>query len=361
MGSKTATTFSDVRNVVDLDFHLVESESDLQPYLEEPFRSMVSRPDAGEVSHYNTTKFFLDGVDGDIGPDVAPTPEDIDAVMTDLSIDRATLNPGLNLNLVTVNNDRYASALASAYNEWTTDTFIDPSAGRYGTMRFCPRFPERAAAEVETWADTDGIVGAILGPTSVRDPIGHPRFDPIYEALEDAGMPLLLHNSILSLQHVFPGQFDNMNTFMEARGVGHPMGQMLSLSTLLVNGVPERFPDLDVVVMESGLGWIPYMARRLDYYYSSRREDAPALTRPPSEYIDESFYFTTQPIEGADDPSYVQQVIEWIGPENVMFSSDYPHSDFDNSNALYDALRDGFDADTIDRIYGGNAMEVLAY
>jgi predicted TIM-barrel fold metal-dependent hydrolase len=44
-----------------------------------------------------------------------------------------------------------------------------------------------------------------------------------------------------------------------------------------------------------------------------------------------------------------------------MFSSDYPHSDFDYSDALYSTLRDGFDSEDIEAIYGGNAKEVLDY
>jgi predicted TIM-barrel fold metal-dependent hydrolase len=281
--------------------------------------------------------------------------------MAEMGIDRVTLNPGLNLNLVTVHNDRYAVALASAYNEWVTEEFLDASEGMYGTIRICPRYPERAVAEIETYSDSSAVVGVMLGPTGFANPMGHPRFDPIYEALEDAGFPLLMHNSVLSLQHVFPGAFEGMNTFMEARAVGHPMGQMNLLASLIVNGIPERFPGLDIIMMESGLGWIPYMKRRLDYYYSSRREDAPHLRRPPSEYIEDNFYFTTQPIEGADDPTYVQQIVEWIGTESVMFASDYPHSDFDFSDELFGTLRDGFTMAEIDQLYGGNALDVLAY
>jgi len=359
MSSKQLESFSEITEIVDLDFHLVESEEELVPYLESPFSEMLSRSGIAETSNYNQTKFLLDGVGGDIGPEVAPEPADIKAVMSDLDIDRVTLNPGLNLNLVTVHNDRYAVALASAYNEWVTESFFDPSEGMYGTIRICPRFPDRAVEEIERYADAEGVVGVMLGPTGFMNPLGHPRFDDIWAALEAAELPLLLHNSVLSLQHVMPGQFEGMNTFLEARAVGHPTGQMTNLANLLVAGVPERFPDLDFIVMESGLGWIPYMTRRLDYYYSSRRQDAPGLTKPPSEYIDDSFWFTTQPIEGADDPEYVQQIISWIGPENLMFSSDYPHSDFDYSDELYSTLRDGFDRDAIEAIYGGNAREVL--
>jgi len=360
MSSQTIQQYGDIETVADLDFHLIETEEDLLPYLEEPYESMLSR-DGVAASHYNPTKFFLDGVDGEEGPEATYTKAEVKSVMEEMGIDRVTLNPGTNLNLVTVHNDDYAVALASAYNEWVTDTFLDASEGMYGSMRFSPRYPERAAEEIEKWADHDAIVGAILGPPGYMNSLGHPRMDPIYEALEDNGLPLLIHNSVLSLQHVMPGQFEGMNTFMEARGVGHPVGQMNHLANLIVGGVPERFSDLDIVIMESGLGWIPYMTRRLDYYYSARREDAPDLKKPPSEYFDSNFYVTTQPIEGSDDPSYVQQIIEWIGPDNIMFASDYPHSDFDFADALFNNLRDGFEPSAIEKVYGGNAMEALDY
>lgn len=361
MSSKSLKSFSDVEEIVDLDFHLVESEEELVPYLESPFTEMLSRPGIAETSNYNQTKFLLDGVGGDIGPEVASEPDDIKEVMADLDIDRVTLNPGLNLNLVTVHNDRYAVALASAYNEWATETVFDASEGLYGTIRISPRFPDRAVEEIQKYSDTDEVVGVMLGSPGFMNPLGHPRFDDVWAALEEAELPLLIHNSVLSLQHVMPGQFEGMNTFLEARAVGHPTSQMTTLTNLLVAGIPERFPDLNIVLMECGLGWIPYMARRLDYYYSSRRQDAPGLEKPPSEYIDDSFWFTTQPIEGTDDPSYVQQIIEWVGPENLMFSSDYPHSDFDYSDQLYNTLRDGFDRKAIEAIYGGNAKSVLDY
>jgi len=364
MSSETLTdSFGSVGPVVDMDFHLTESEADLREYLEEPIKEMVTREGIGNkgADHYNKNKFFLDGVGGDLGPEYAGSPEAIRRVMSELSLDRATLNQGLNLNMATVHNDRYAAALASAYNEWVSDRILDPDAGMYGTIAFAPHIPERAAEEVETWAGADQFVGAMLGPTGISEPLGHRRYFPVYEALEDAGFPLLLHNSVLAYQHEFPRQYEGTNTFFEIKATGHPMNHMVTMASLMAGGVPERFPDLDIVVMEAGLGYIPYFVKRMDYYYSIRREDLAALEKPPSEYVDDSFYFTTQPIEGTDDPGYVQQIVEWIGADNVMFSSDYPHTDFDNSDALYKTLRGAFDEETIGDIYGGTATEVLAY
>jgi predicted TIM-barrel fold metal-dependent hydrolase len=69
----------------------------------------------------------------------------------------------------------------------------------------------------------------------------------------------------------------------------------------------------------------------LDEAWSQLREDVPHLTRPPSEYIREHVWFTTQPIEEPDDPAHLETALRHIGMnDRIMFASDYPHWDFDS-------------------------------
>jgi predicted TIM-barrel fold metal-dependent hydrolase len=100
---------------------------------------------------------------------------------------------------------------------------------------------------------------------------------------------------------------------------------------------------------------------RLDHEYPMKPEDSPLLTKRPSEYVRENFYFTSQPVEGIDHPEYVCNTIRAFGgTENLLFASDYPHHDFDNSNELLRALKTSFTDDEIEAIYGGNAREVYS-
>ena len=56
----------------------------------------------------------------------------------------------------------------------------------------------------------------------------------------------------------------------------------------------------------------------------------PHLKRPPSEYLREHFWFTTQPIEEPEDPDHLVEMFDWIGWDRMLFSTDYPHWDFDD-------------------------------
>ena len=60
------------------------------------------------------------------------------------------------------------------------------------------------------------------------------------------------------------------------------------------------------------------------------RAEVPHLTRAPSEYVREHFWFATQPIEEPENPAHLTDIIDWLGWDRLVFSSDYPHWDFDD-------------------------------
>ena len=74
--------------------------------------------------------------------------------------------------------------------------------------------------------------------------------------------------------------------------------------SLITEGVFERFPNLKVALIESGFSWAPSLGWRMDKQWAHMRKETPHLKRPPSDY--------------------------WIGWDRMMFSSDYPHWDFDD-------------------------------
>jgi len=205
-------------------------------------------------------------------------------------------------------------------------------------------------------------VAAVFLPSGgVNPPLGDRRYDPIYEACERADLPLLLHNVAGGAMTSFPIQHQAFGRHMPTHVVAHPMQHMVNLSHMMTTGVPERFPDLRLVFQEAGLGWVPYLLNRLDYEFYGQRQDAPVLERPPSEYVDEQWYFTSQPVEGMDKPGYVAQTIRLMGEDNLMFASDYPHHDFDHADDLLRQLTGEFDREAIEAIFGGTATEVYRF
>jgi predicted TIM-barrel fold metal-dependent hydrolase len=108
-----------------------------------------------------------------------------------------------------------------------------------------------------------------------------------------------------------------------------------NLASLVIEGVLERFPKLKIVYIEGGFGWIPSAMWRMDQHFERFRSEVPHLKRKPSEYVREHFWFTTQPIDEPDDAKHLRQLIEWVGVDRLLFSSDYPHWDYDDARFAF--------------------------
>jgi Amidohydrolase len=120
--------------------------------------------------------------------------------------------------------------------------------------------------------------------------------------------------------------------------------------------IPERFPKLKVMWLESGLAWIPFMMQRFDNEYMIRTSEAAALKKLSSDYM-RDMYFASQPME-ITDLRLLEQTLRVINAETqLVYSSDYPHWDFDLPSTIYDLP---FLSETAKRnILGGNAIRLF--
>lgn len=361
-------SLSELDTIVDCDAHLTEFQSDFLPYLDDPFYSMLNSGRSSDdqwgylSSFYPTAGYLTSMHTGQAKVDSVRTPEDVTDGMDLLNTDKVVLTPTLNLYLGMVHHDDLAAALAHAYNEWLLDTHLDASENRYGAAIVAAQKPDAAAEEIDDKAGENGIAAILIPSSGVHPSLGHPMYDPIYEAAEEAGLPIMMHAGSSGMLRSFPMQYVGTSRWLSAHVPYHAMQAMMHISTMLTQGVPVKFPELNIVQQEAGLGWIPYFIHRYDAEYMGKRHDAPLLKKAPSEYIREQFFFTSQPIEGRDDPAYVRNTIRaFAGEHSLMFSSDYPHNDFDNSDELLKLLRPEFTGQEISNIYGATANEVFAF
>jgi uncharacterized protein len=131
----------------------------------------------------------------------------------------------------------------------------------------------------------------------------------------------------------------------------------LQLTSMVMEGVFERLPDLRFVLIEGGFGWVPSLLWRLDRAWQRMRDETPHLKRPPSDYIRRQVWFTTQPMEEPDQSEHLCDTIEWIGWDRLLFATDYPHWDFDDPMTcmklrLTDQQRYDFFLGNALRVYG---------
>jgi predicted TIM-barrel fold metal-dependent hydrolase len=118
----------------------------------------------------------------------------------------------------------------------------------------------------------------------------------VYAALEERNLPIAFHAHF----NWRDSMFKQCNRFISTHALGFAFYNIVQLTNWIVNGIPERFPKLKTIWMESGLAWIPFVMQRLDNEYLMRSNECPLLKKKPSEYMRE-FYYSSQPMEVGDD------------------------------------------------------------
>ena len=186
------------------------------------------------------------------------------------------------------------------------------------------------------------------------EPLGQRRYWPIYEAAEEAGLPIGVHAFGFGGN---PITASGWPSYYIEEMVGHSQCQQTALASLVLEGVFERYPKLNMVMVEAGFGWAPSLAWRLDRNWERLRSEVPHVKRPPSEYIREHIWWTTQPMEDPERRDHLFDVIDWIGWDKLLFATDYPHWDYDDPSRVLppgvsDANREAFYLGNAKKVYG---------
>ena len=244
-----------------------------------------------------------------------------------------------------------AAALCAALNDWQREEWLAADPRFLGSI--CPPYedPDLAVAEIERVAGDRRFVQVLL-PGTPELQLGNRRYWPIYRAAAEAGLPVALHTGGLE-QH---GSTGWPSYYLEMH-VWNGNSMAVQLLSLLTSGVFAEIPDLQVVSVECGIAWAAALSWALDDAWRAFGETEPTrLDRPPSELLREHVWFTTQPIEEPDDPADLAFAFAALGMEDrILFSTDYPHWDFD---APDQTLPRRLDPEVRAAILGGNAARL---
>jgi predicted TIM-barrel fold metal-dependent hydrolase len=254
-----------------------------------------------------------------------------------------------------------------AHNRWLADFCAAAPGRRAGIAQIMLHDVDAAVSEVE-WAAEAGLTGGILlpgaPPGSGVEPLYSPVYEPLWQACEDAGLPLN-HHSGSAVPPLGDQPVDNVMFLLEVTWWAHR-----ALWHLIFGGVLERHPDLQLVFTEQGTSWIPETLGTLDYFFSRMGSSAGSqeqewgaevvgkLSLRPSEYwarqchVGSSFM---RPAEAA-----LRHV---VGIDKIMWGSDYPHkeSSYPFSRAALRRTFAGIDAAEVQQMLGRNAAELYGF
>jgi predicted TIM-barrel fold metal-dependent hydrolase len=215
----------------------------------------------------------------------------------------------------------FAPALATAVNRWLAEEWLDLDERLLGSAVIAPQHTASAVEEVERIAADPRFVQILL-PARSSEPYGNQRYWPIWEAAAAHGLALAITYGGAATSA--PTALNWPPSFYETYAAA-PTQFGSHLASLVFSGILDRFPELKIVMVESGWTWLPHVLWRMDWEWKSQRREVPWVRDSPSDYVRRNFRFTTAPVDAPDDLRQLGEVIEQLESDEVlMYGSDYP-------------------------------------
>jgi uncharacterized protein len=320
---------------VDCDLHpgLEGTRTTLYPYLDDHWKEQVTTRgiDGLDLTSYLPTMPLCCRPDwqpakGKPGSDFAQfTKQALDGFGTSIGICNVLYGAQA------VHDPYMASAFCRAINDWIAQEWLDRDPRLRASIVIPLQDPGLAIAEIERRAADPRFV-SILVLAQGEDLLGRRQYWPIYKVAEKHKLPLAIHAG--SQYRMAPSSIGWPSYRLEYYIVESQAFQAQLLS-LILEGVFGKFPDLKVVLMESGVSWLPAFMWRADKTWKGVRVEVPWVEQPPSEIMREHVRLTTQPFDTPPDRDGVEALVDQIGSDRMLlFSTDYPHWQFDGDAAI---------------------------
>ena len=326
--------------IVDVDAHHVENLSwpEILDYIEDPVvryndKAMAKNwPGAGQSALMNNpVGMTFQDVSGRIPHQAALDEAVPDGVHRDItlvrramdamSIDRQVVFPQPMLSIGMHPNPNMETQLVLAYVRWFTERILAHEPRIKSLLPLPFNNVDACLRIVREYGDKPGVVGFCV--TSQRQAnVASAPYMRLYAEIEERGMPLGFH---AGPDYNFE---KSVNRFLSMHALSFVTCNMVHLTNWVINGMNERFPKLNVIWIESGVAWLPFMMQRLDHEFVLRQSDAPLLKKMPSEYMTDMFY-TTQPLEVTNIDLLKASFKAIKADTQLVYASDWPHWDFD--------------------------------
>jgi uncharacterized protein len=248
-----------------------------------------------------------------------------------------------------LHSEDMAAAFCSATNRWIARELLDRDPRLRASILIPLENPAMAVEEIERCAADRRFVQVLLYVMGDM-PLGRRRFWPIYEAALKHGLPIGVHAGS-GYRHP-PTTIGWPSYFMEDY-VAQSTAFETQLLSLISEGALAKFPELKVVFIESGFTWLPAFMWRANKTWRGVRAEVPWVKQAPPDLVRHHLRLTLQPVDPPDDPKAFERVLDQLGSEDMLlFSTDYPHSHFEGTNALPKALS----GSVAEKVLAGNAL-----
>ncbi|WP_020616191.1 amidohydrolase family protein [Paenibacillus daejeonensis] len=349
------------KTIIDCDIHNETPMNEVKEYLPRFYRDMVDSFGARNVS-----SIYLNGtpsgrlIEGESRPRSASprTTKDIVNHYRSKLLDPFHLEYGIltasDYSTHTLPDIDFAAAIASAKNDYIAERWLAEDSRLKGSVFIPKQDPALSAKEINRVGSHPDVVQVIVS-SGAEKPYGHRFYYPIYEACVKHNLPFTIHVSMEGLgMNPAPTGAGYVTYYAEYRAA-RPQVMAAHLASFIYEGVFERFPDLRVVLQESGVMWIAPALWKMDQDWKGLRHQTPWVKKPPSEYFRQNVRVTSQPLEIPPDRELFDKLLTSIhANECLLYCSDYPHWDFDSPAKAFPKLEDGL----WERVFYQNAADL---
>lgn len=378
--------------IYDTDTHIAPSIETLTNYLDpeirlrlpelEQYKRLVTFEASGQSIDNPTRHVFRPGVVryqrilGDAGPPEKPVVNygkfqgsrhpshgtddyDVEARLKDMDEEGVDVclmvpGPGAGSGFQILNDPQLEMGFIRAYHRYVND--------------FCSKAPDRLKAlmlvsgndvagsveELQAWGPSRWSAGAWPFPGMER-PLDHPEMEPIWAAMEELDMAVVNH-SLAWDPPFWPGYRDVWDNLFIGRAAAHPWGAMRAVASFIGSGIMDRYPKIRLAILESGCGWIPFWARRLEEQADYVGSTAPLSHKVGDYFTSGRFFSSIQMHEGED---MIKMVREFMGEGVLMYASDYPHPESHFPGSVDEVMKwQSISGEVANKLFWGNAVKL---
>ena len=256
--------------------------------------------------------------------------------------------------------DDVQGAMCCAYNSWAHDF----CSGAPQRIKFTATVPghdiDDMVAEIRRSVSELGAVSIFLPKAIPEKMWHHPDYTKVWETVTDLEVPISVHGSSSASGEPWTNARYNPHAgpfIALGQAIGFPFENMINLGHFMYSGILDKFPNLKLLILEANSGWVPFWLNRLEKYCEGRQSvffDDHPLNHTPQEY----FLRQCAVAADADEPS-IKYVVDYIGDDNIVFNTDYPHPDAPATNEpLPNMMEQPLSEDTKRKILWDNSVKI---
>jgi predicted TIM-barrel fold metal-dependent hydrolase len=230
-----------------------------------------------------------------------------------------------------------AASITRAMNDWIVCELLDHEPRLKASIVVPMQNSELAVDEIERCAPDRRFIQVLV--LAMGDmPLGRRPYWPIYAAAERHQLPIGIH---AGSNYHNPTTPTGWGTYHSEDYINQAQAFQTQLASLFCEGVFRRFPELRVVLIESGFTWLPACLWRMAKFWRGLRPEVPWADRSPAEIVRRHVRLTLQPVDAPPTQEQFERFWEHMGSDELLlYSSDYPHWQFDDDEALSPGLPD---------------------